>query len=165
MRRQRHRSDLRVGPVPTRRPAVDPCLLHRGGRAAQELRRVARLRCVDRTGAFRRSTRIAALADHRPHRPPRDAAPQRVRAILHRVRPFPRRPRSARHHGTTVARPTLGSLEPRRRCHGEMDPGPPGTWTTDPKSKILIATWLASELWLNPWLFRRYRRDRPRRGA
>jgi hypothetical protein len=34
-----------------------------------------------------------------------------------------------------------------------MDPGLLGTWTTDPKSKILIATWLASELWLNPWLF------------
>jgi hypothetical protein len=28
----------------------------------------------------------------------------------------------------------------------------PGTWTEDPKGKILIASWLASELWLNPWL-------------
>jgi hypothetical protein len=28
-----------------------------------------------------------------------------------------------------------------------------GTWTGDPKGKVLIASWLASELWLNPWLF------------
>ena len=28
-----------------------------------------------------------------------------------------------------------------------------GSWTSDPKGKILLATWLASELWLNPWLF------------
>lgn len=27
-----------------------------------------------------------------------------------------------------------------------------GTWTGDPKDKILIASWLASEVWLNPWL-------------
>jgi hypothetical protein len=27
-----------------------------------------------------------------------------------------------------------------------------GTWTGDPKGKFLIASWLASELWLNPWL-------------
>lgn len=27
-----------------------------------------------------------------------------------------------------------------------------GTWTGDPKGKVLIASWLASELWLNPWL-------------
>jgi len=27
-----------------------------------------------------------------------------------------------------------------------------GTWTGDPKGKILIASWLASELWLDPWL-------------
>jgi len=27
-----------------------------------------------------------------------------------------------------------------------------GTWTGDPKGKVLLATWLASELWLNPWL-------------
>lgn len=26
-----------------------------------------------------------------------------------------------------------------------------GTWTGDPKGKILIASWLASEVWLNPW--------------
>jgi hypothetical protein len=27
-----------------------------------------------------------------------------------------------------------------------------GTWTADPMSKFLIASWLGSELWLNPWL-------------
>jgi len=27
-----------------------------------------------------------------------------------------------------------------------------GTWSGDPKGKVLIASWLASELWLNPWL-------------
>jgi hypothetical protein len=27
-----------------------------------------------------------------------------------------------------------------------------GTWAGDPKSKFLIASWLGSELWLNPWL-------------
>lgn len=27
-----------------------------------------------------------------------------------------------------------------------------GTWTGDPKGKILIASRLASEMWLNPWL-------------
>jgi LPXTG-motif cell wall-anchored protein len=27
-----------------------------------------------------------------------------------------------------------------------------GSWTGDPKGKVLIASWLASELWLNPWL-------------
>ena len=27
-----------------------------------------------------------------------------------------------------------------------------GSWSGDPKGKILIAAWLASELWLDPWL-------------
>lgn len=27
-----------------------------------------------------------------------------------------------------------------------------GSWTGDPSDKVFVASWLASELWINPWL-------------
>ena len=27
-----------------------------------------------------------------------------------------------------------------------------GSWTGDPAHKVLVATWLESEMWINPWL-------------
>ena len=27
-----------------------------------------------------------------------------------------------------------------------------GSWTGDPRNKVFVASWLASEMWINPWL-------------
>ncbi len=27
-----------------------------------------------------------------------------------------------------------------------------GSWSGDPDKKVLVSTWLASEMWVNPWL-------------
>ena len=27
-----------------------------------------------------------------------------------------------------------------------------GSWTGEPRNKVLVATWLASEMWIDPWL-------------